>query len=157
LPSRHHRVRIIDRMVERGNPTERRRRQVRWAKRVRRIGLAWQNALEIAKAGRLTAPYGAPFEVVHEERVFRLRPERGTPDPVVTPTAAPLLLVPPLMVASEVYDISPDVSAVAYLARQGVDVWLVDFGAPEHEEGGMTRTLDGHVRAVSDAIDRVGK
>ena len=55
-------------MVEsrrRGNPTERRRRQVRWAKGVRRLGLAWQNALEIARAGRLTAPYGAPFEVVH--------------------------------------------------------------------------------------------
>jgi len=145
-------------MVEprrRGNPTERRRRQVRWAKRVRRLGLAWQNALEIARAGRLTAPYGAPFEVMHEERVYRLRRYERTPDPGVTPIAAPLLLVPPLMVASEVYDISPDTSAVAYLSRQGVDVWLVDFGAPEREEGGMSRTLDDHVRAVSQAIDRV--
>jgi putative long chain acyl-CoA synthase len=144
-------------MVEarRGNPTKRRRRQVRWAKGVRRLGLAWQNALEIARAGRLTAPYGFPFEVVHEERVFRLRRYERTPDAGVTAIAEPLLLVPPLMVASEVYDISPDVSAVAYLARQGVDVWLVDFGAPEHEEGGMSRTLDDHVRAVSDAIARV--
>ena len=144
-------------MVEsrrRGNPTERRRRQVRWAKGVRRLGLAWQNALEIARAGRLTAPYGAPFEVVHEDRVFRLRRYERSPEPGVTPIDAPLLLVPPLMVASEVYDISPDVSAVAYLVRQGVDVWLVDFGAPEREEGGMSRTLDDHVRAVSDAIGR---
>jgi putative long chain acyl-CoA synthase len=144
-------------MVEarRGNPTARRRRQVRWAKRVRRLGLAWQNALEIARAGRLTAPYGFPFEVVHEERVYRLRRYERTADPSVTPIAEPLLLVPPLMVASEVYDISPDVSAVAYLSRQGVDVWLVDFGAPEREEGGMSRTLDDHVRAVSEAIGRV--
>jgi len=37
-----------------------RRRTVWWARRARRIGLAWQNALEIARAGRLTAPYGAP-------------------------------------------------------------------------------------------------
>ncbi|HEY3805916.1 MAG TPA: alpha/beta fold hydrolase [Kofleriaceae bacterium] len=133
--------------------TERRRRQVRWAKRLRRIGLAWDNALEIARAGRLTAPYGAPFEVLHEERVYRLR--RYAHDTVPGAPAEPLLLVPPLMVASEVYDISPDVSAVAYLARQGVDVWLVDFGAPEREEGGMNRTLDDHVRAVSDAIERV--
>lgn len=138
-----------------GSPTARRRRQVRWAKRVRRLGLAWQNALEIARAGRLTAPYGAPFEVIHEERVYRLRRYERAPDPGVAPIAAPLLLVPPLMVASEVYDISPDVSAVAYLVRQGVDVWLVDFGAPEREEGGMNRTLDDHVRAVSQAIDRV--
>jgi len=139
----------------RGNPTERRRRQVRWAKRVRRIGLAWENALEIARAGRLTAPYGAPFEVMHEERTYRLRRYERTPDPGVAPIDAPLLLVPPLMVASEVYDISPDTSAVGFLVCQGVDVWLVDFGAPEHEEGGMSRTLDDHVRAVSDAIDRV--
>src|SRR5262245_39461717 len=138
-----------------GRATRRRRRQVRWAKRVRRLGLAWQNALEIARAGRLTAPYGAPFEIIHEERVYKLRRYERVPDEDVVPIAAPLLLVPPLMVASEVYDISPDVSAVAFLARQGVDVWLVDFGAPEREEGGMSRTLDDHVRAVSDAIGRV--
>ncbi len=132
--------------------TDRRRRKVWWATRLRRVGLAWDNALELARAGRLTAPYGAPFEVLHEERVYRLR--RYAREPIAGPKQ-PLLLVPPLMVASEVYDISPDVSAVAYLARQGVDVWLVDFGAPEREEGGMNRTLDDHVRAVSDAIDRV--
>lgn len=137
------------------NPTVRRRRKVRLAKAARRVGLAWQNALEIARAGRLTAPYGAPFEVVHEERVYRLRRYERLPDAGVEPIVAPLLLVPPLMVASEVYDISPDVSAIAFLQRQGVDVWLVDFGAPEREEGGMSRTLDDHVRAVSEAIDRV--
>src|SRR5262245_14894808 len=99
------------------NVTDRRRRQVRWAKRVRRLGLAWQNALEIARAGLLTAPYGAPFEIVHEERVYKLRRYERTGDPGVTPVEPPLLLVPPLMVASEVYDIAPDVSAVAYLAH----------------------------------------
>ncbi len=112
----------------------------------------WQNGLEIARAGRLTAPYGAPFEVMHEERVYRLRRYEQTTTPRVK---APLLLVPPLMVASEVYDISPDVSAVAFLQKQGIDVWLVDFGAPEREAGGMDRTLDDHVRAVAEAIKRV--
>lgn len=143
------------RTQKRGNPTSRRRRQVWWARRIRRFGLAWQNALEIARAGRLTAPYGAPFEVVHEEKVYRLRRYEKTPDPDAVPVGAPLLLIPPLMVASEVYDISPDVSAIAFLSRKGVDVWLCDFGAPEREEDGMDRTLDDHVRAVSDAIDRV--
>jgi len=111
-------------------------RNTTWSKRLRRFGLAWQNALEIARAGRLTAPYGAPFEVVHEERVYRLRRYARIASPTA---AAPLLLVPPLMVASEVYDISPDVSAVAFLQRAGIDVWLVDFGAPEREEGGRNR------------------
>jgi putative long chain acyl-CoA synthase len=126
-----------------------------WARRLRRLGLAWQNALEIARAGRLTAPYGAPFEVIHEEKIYRLRRYERTPDTGAKLVGSPLLLVPPLMVASEVYDISPDVSAVAFLQRQGVDVWLVDFGAPEREEDGMSRTLDDHVRAVSEAVDRV--
>src|SRR4051812_16038468 len=100
----------------RPNPTERRRRQVRWARRLRRIGRAWDNALELARAGRLTAPYGAPFELIHEERVYRLRRYARETSPAAAPgPAAPLLLVPPLMVAAEVYDISPDVSAVAYL------------------------------------------
>ncbi len=139
----------------RGNPTARRRRQVWWTKRLRRVGLMWENALELARAGRLTAPYGAPFENVHEEKIYRLRRYAKTPTPGTKPISAPLLLIPPLMVASEVYDISPDVSACAALSRWGVDVWLVDFGAPEREEGGMSRTLDDHVRAVSEAIDRV--
>ncbi|HEU0033296.1 MAG TPA: AMP-binding protein [Kofleriaceae bacterium] len=120
---------------------------------MRRLALAWQNALEIARAGRLTAPYSEPFEVIHSDRVYRLRRYERKADG--KPVRAPLLLVPPLMVASEVYDISPDVSAIAYLTRAGVDVWLCDFGAPEREEGGMSRTLDDHVRAVSDAIERV--
>ena len=132
-----------------GSP--RRRRQVWWGRRIRRLGLAWENALEIARAGRLTAPYGAAFEVIHQEKVYRLRRYANAARLI----AEPLLLIPPLMVASEVYDISPDVSAVAYLTGQGVDVWLADFGAPEREQDGMNRTLDDHIRAVSDAIDRV--
>src|SRR5678815_5556444 len=138
----------MDSARRRGSPTERRRRQVRWAKRFRRLGLAWQNALEIARAGRLAAPYGAPFEVVHGERVYRLRRyARGAPDGAAPAPAAPLLLVPPLMVTAEVYDSSPDVNAVAFLQRAGIDVWVADFGVPEREEGGMDRTLDDYVRA----------
>jgi putative long chain acyl-CoA synthase len=139
---------------DRGSATSRRRRQVRWARRLRRVGLAWQNALEIVRAGRLTAPYGAPFDVVHEDPIHKLRHYHAAPEAGGTRSAA-LLLVPPLMVASEVYDIAPDISAVAFLTRAGIDVWLTDFGAPEREAGGMDRTLDDHVRAVSDAIDRI--
>ena len=32
---------------------------------------------------------------------------------------------------------------------------MVDFGAPEREEGGLERTLADHVVAISDAVDRV--
>ncbi|MFW5920701.1 MAG: AMP-binding protein [Polyangiales bacterium] len=124
-----------------------------WQARLRRIGMGAQNALDIVRMGQLGAPYGAPFDVAYEDRVYRLRhydgPGRKAPD---TPV---LLLVPPLMVTAEIYDISPELSAVTRLTEERVDVWLVDFGAPERAEGGMQRTLDDHVRAVDDAIDRV--
>ncbi len=130
----------------------RRRRKRRIA---RRIAMAAQNALELIRAGRLTAPYGAPFEVVHEDRVYKLRHYQREGEAKAPPVAAPLVLVPPLMVASEIYDIAPDISAVGWLTRHGVDVWLVDYGAPEREEGGMDRTFDDHIEAIDDAIDRV--
>jgi putative long chain acyl-CoA synthase len=119
-----------------------------------RLAAAAQNALEVARFGGLdTGEEPSPFEVAHTERVYRLRhyfPERR-------PAGAPLILVPPLMLACEVYDVSPATSAVAQLSSLGVDVWVTDFGAPEHEEGGLERTLADHVLAVSDAVDRVAK
>jgi len=65
----------------------------------------------------------------------------------------PILLVPPLMVTAQVYDISPPLSAVELLRNEGHDVWLCDFGIPERERGGMRRTLDQHIVAISETID----
>ena len=120
---------------------------------VDRVAAGAQNALEIARMGRLTEPYRAPFEVRHQERRYRLRRYKG--QRMQRPAERPLLLVPPLMVTSEVYDIAADISAVGALLRAGVDVWLCDFGEPESIEGGMDRTLDDHVGAVIDAVRRV--
>lgn len=122
---------------------------------VRRAAMAAQNALELVRVGRLSSPYGAPFEVVHEDSIHKLRRYQSADTLKNNHGGVPLILVPPLMVASEIYDIAPDISAVTYLVEQGIDVWLVDFGAPEKEEGGMSRTLDDHIRAVSGAVDIV--
>lgn len=111
------------------------------------------NAVEMIRLGRLTESRSTPFTVVHTDPVYRLR--HYGEDSRRPTLSAPILLVPPLMVASEIYDMSPDVSAVLALLGSGLDVWLVDFGAPEHQEGGLERTLDDHILAVNDAIDRV--
>jgi putative long chain acyl-CoA synthase len=123
------------------------------ARRTNKVSAVVQNALEVLLLGGLeTGDRPAPYEVVAQQRVYRLRryfPEdEGEDRPVV-------LLVPPMMLATEIYDVSPQASAVTELHRQGMAPWVVDFGAPEREEGGLERTLTDHVLAVSDAIDRV--
>ena len=120
---------------------------------VGRLGAAAQNALEVARFGGLTTEEEpSPYDVLSEQRVYRLR--RYYPDSSGGP-APPVLLVPPMMLAAEIYDVSASTSAVTILSEHGVDPWVVDFGSPEREEGGLERTLTDHVLAVSDAIDRV--
>ena len=95
----------------------------------------------------------APYEIVDRDRMHRLR-RYSRPDGARGPSS-PLVLVPPLMLTAEVYDMAPDVSCVIPLAAAGVDTWVVDFGAPETEQGGMERTLDDHVRTVAKAVQTV--
>ncbi len=119
---------------------------------VGRLGAAAQNALEVARFGGLaTDERPSPFEIAAEHRVYRLR--HYFPDDA--PSGPPIVLVPPLMLAAEVYDVSPTSSAVTVLRDHGADPWVVDFGAPEEQEGGLERTLTDHVLAVSDAVDAV--
>lgn len=132
---------------------------------LRRLRAGVQNAREIVEFGRLGDPWGSPHEVVHADRHYSLRRYASCHTSRASSGAnsegarvrAPLILVPPLMVTSEVYDVAPDVSAVSALTGAGLDVWLVDFGAPERVAGGLERTLDDHVLAVDDAITRVAR
>ena len=118
-----------------------------------RLGAAAQNALEVARFGGLaTDEEPAPYELHSEHRVYRLR--RYHPD-CVAAGAPPVLLVPPMMLAAEIYDVSPRTSAVTLLHDLGVDPWVIDFGAPEKQKGGLERNLSDHVLAISEAIDEV--
>lgn len=126
----------------------------RWRKSARRVAAATHNALELIQTGRLTEPYSAAYDVLHTDSRYTLRRYQGTLA-AQKRTSAPLLLVPPLMLTAEIYDIAADLSAAAVLVREGIDVWVTDFRAPEDEDDGLSRTLDDHIMAVSDAIDRV--
>jgi putative long chain acyl-CoA synthase len=122
---------------------------------VTRLGAAAQNALEIARFGGLnTDAVTSPYEVVGDVGIARLRRYFG--DFAEVPADAPVVvLVPPLMLTAEVWDVSPTTSAVAALAASGISPWVIDFGSPEDVEGGRDRTLADHVVAVSDAIDAI--
>jgi putative long chain acyl-CoA synthase len=105
------------------------------------------------RKGRLGAPYQAPFDVIHGNENYQLRRYFRADEGETT--GEPVLLIPPLMVTSEIYDISPELSSVSFLTREGLDVWLADFGRPELTEGGMERTLDDHLLAVDNAIEEI--
>lgn len=120
---------------------------------MRRTANSSRNVLELVRAGRLGQPYGAPYQIVDEGQHHKLRRYETCPDE----GAPAVLLVPPLMVTSEVYDIEEDLSAVAILGRHGVAPYVVDFGAPERATGGMSRTLDDHVLAVVRSIELIVK
>ena len=122
-----------------------------WEKAVARARMGAANALELARVGRLGQPYGAPFDIIDQGPHHRLRRYATTE----TENAPVALLVPPLMVTSEVYDLEAENSAVVALGTRGVQPYVVDFGAPEREQGGMKRTLDDHILAVVRSVEAV--
>src|SRR5919205_25529 len=91
---------------------------------VNRLGSAAQNALEVARFGGLaTDEEPSPYDVEAEERVYKLRHYYADSD-----AGGPaIVLVPPLMLAAEVYDVSRRTSAVTVLRQHGADPWVVDF------------------------------
>ncbi|MGQ0463792.1 MAG: AMP-binding protein [Sporichthyaceae bacterium] len=120
------------------------------------LGRVWSaagNAIEVARFGGLdTGEQPSPFTIEARSAMYRLR--RYFPGESSGP---PILLVPPLMMSSDVYDVSAATSAVGILHAAGVDPWVVDFGAPENQEGGKQRTVADHVVAISAALDTVAE
>ena len=117
-----------------------------------RLSAAIKNASVIARFGRLQARTGTVYYVAHEGANYRLRCYEIKKS---NAKRIPIILVPPLMISADVYDMSPDNSSVTYLTEQGYSVWVVDFGSPEHLEGGLDRDFSDHILAVNDAIDFV--
>ncbi|MGW5525113.1 AMP-binding protein [Gordonia sp. NPDC003950] len=118
---------------------------------VGRVVATAQNGLEVLRLGGLeTGTLPAPFAVVETEKMFRLR--KYFPDDTGGPN---VVLIPPMMVSANVYDVTERNGAVSILHRHGITPWVIDFGSPDSEEGGMERNLADHVVAVSRAIDQI--
>nr|WP_229675944.1 AMP-binding protein [Hoyosella rhizosphaerae] len=121
---------------------------------IHRVLATAQNGLEVIRFGGLdTGEIESPFTVVEQRPMFRLR--RYFPDAEDMDTRAPVILVPPLMVATHIYDVTREQGAVGILHDRGLDPWVIDFGSPDREIGGMTRNLADHVVAVSEVINIV--
>ena len=124
---------------------------------VERLVATAQNGLEVLRYGGLkTGAVPSPFQIVQSVPMYRLRryfppdarPEAKQPGP-------PVLMVHPMMMSADMWDVTRDAGAVGILHKAGVDPWVIDFGSPDKVEGGMDRNLADHVVALSEAIDTV--
>lgn len=98
-----------------------------------------------------------PADVVYAEHTARLlhyRPMVAQPQPV------PLLIVPSLLTRYYALDLMPGQSLVEYLVRQGLDVYLLDWGTPDVASRFITfdQYITGYVRrAVQHVQQRSGQ
>lgn len=112
--------------------------------RGRRTLARFVNGLSLLLDGSARAEMGnAPKEVIHKEwnlEVTHLLPEGDARGPR---HATPVLFVPPLMVRPYVYDLRPDHSYARTLRDRGFEVYVVDFGVPQANDGHLK--LDHYV------------
>ncbi|WP_255605666.1 acyl-CoA synthetase [Mycolicibacterium xanthum] len=124
---------------------------------VGRLVATAQNGLEVLRYGGLeTGAVPSPFQIVESVPMYRLR-RYFPPDsrPGATPAGPPVLMVHPMMMSADMWDVTRDEGAVGILHKAGLDPWVIDFGSPDKVEGGMQRNLADHVVALSEAIDTV--
>ena len=124
---------------------------------VGRLVATAQNGLEVLRYGGLeTGAVPSPFQIVESVPMYRLR-RYFPPDtrPGAKPPGPPVLMVHPMMMSADMWDVTRDDGAVGILHSAGIDPWVIDFGEPDKVEGGMQRNLADHVVALSEAIDTV--
>ncbi len=127
------------------------------SKPVERLVATAQNGLEVLRYGGLQTDMApSPFQIIQSVPMYRLR-RYFPPDtrPEAPPPGPPVLMVHPMMMSADMWDVTRESGAVGILHRSGIDPWVIDFGSPDKIEGGMQRNLADHVVALSEAIDVV--
>lgn len=110
-----------------------------------------QQRLEKAKdvlLGPLDTDIGStPYDLVYEEDRVTLRHYRPA---AAAPLTTPLLIVHALFHRETLLDLQPDRSVVKSLLKEGVEVYLVDWGCPTRRDRYLT--LDDHINGYLDNI-----
>src|SRR5271166_4535572 len=124
---------------------------------VERLIATAQNGLEVLRLGGLeTGSLPSPSRIVESVPMYKLRryfpPDSRPGQPAVGP---PVLMVHPMMMSADMWDVTREDGAVGILHANGLDPWVIDFGSPDQVEGGMRRNLADHIVALSEAIDTV--
>ena len=122
---------------------------------VERLMATAQNGLEVLRLGGLeTGSVPSPSQTVQSVPMYKLR-RYFPPDSRAEkkPARPPVLMVHPMMMSADMFDVTRQDGAVGILHEAGLDPWVIDFGEPDKVEGGMRRTLADHVVALNEAID----
>jgi putative long chain acyl-CoA synthase len=116
-----------------------------------------QNGFEVLRWGGLeTGAVPSPFQIVESKPMYKLRryfPAGSRPGQL--PAGPPVLMVHPMMMSANMWDVTREDGAVGILHEAGIDPWVIDFGSPDEVEGGMERNLTDHIVALNEAIDAV--
>ncbi len=129
------------------------------ARPVGRLIATAQNGLEVLRLGGLeTGSVPSPSRIVESVSMYKLR-RYFPPDsrPGQARVGPPVLMVHPMMMSADMWDVTREEGAVGILHANGLDPWVIDFGSPDKIEGGMRRNLADHIVALSQAIDTVRK
>ena len=124
---------------------------------VERLIATAQNGLEVLRLGGLeTGSVPSPVQIVESVPMYKLR-RYFPPDsrPGQQKVGPPVLMVHPMMMSADMWDVTRQDGAVGILHANGLDPWVIDFGSPDKIEGGMQRTLADHIVALDQAIDTV--
>jgi polyhydroxyalkanoate synthase len=111
------------------------------------------NGARMLVKGRLHEFEPEPSDVLIDERHILLRRYR-TPAGVTRRYEVPVLIIPPLMVKPDIYDLRPGHSFVEFMLRQGYDVFLVDFGRPDASDRGF-RLEDYLLRPINTSVEKI--
>ncbi len=124
---------------------------------VERLVATAQNGLEVLRLGGLeTGSVPSPSQIVESVPMYKLK-RYFPPDsrPGQAQAGQPVLMVHPMMMSADMWDVTREDGAVGILHARGLDTWVIDFGSPDKVEGGMRRNLADHIVALSQAIDTV--
>ena len=124
---------------------------------IERLVATAQNGLEVLRLGGLeTGSVPSPSQIVESVPMYKLK-RYFPPDsrPGQPPVGPPVLMVHPMMMSADMWDVTREDGAVGILHADGLDPWVIDFGSPDKVEGGMRRNLADHIVALSQAVDTV--
>ncbi len=94
-----------------------------------------------------------PSDVLIDERHILLRRYRR-PEGVEVSHAVPVLIIPPLMVKPDIYDLRPGHSFVGFMLDRGFDVFLVDFGRPDETDREF-RLEDYLLKPINTSVEKM--